>query len=456
MKIRDRLTLLFLLIVGLIMGISSMVIYFSSADYRRDEFYNRIYNKSNNTAKLLIEVDEVDLNLLKRIEKDNPASLPEEQTVIYNYRNQVLYSTDGYKRMAITNALLDKIRLAGEVKYKQGEYEIYGYLFIDKYDRFVVISGAIDQYGLSKLQNLLNVLIAVFIGSLLITFVTGLIFAKRALNPISKVIKQVDNIGITNLNARVEEGNGLDEIAQLAQAFNNVLERLETAFKVQKNFIANASHELRTPLTAITGHMEVTLRQVRSPEDYQKTIESALEDMKNLNNLSNKLLLLAQASAESVETGFVLVRLDEVLWQVASDLQKHNPHYKIQIVLEELDAEQMTVLGNEQLLKTAILNLMENGCKYSANHQVNISIIYLDGGPLLRFEDQGIGIAKEDIPHIFQPFLRGRNTHQIKGHGIGLSLVDRIAHLHKAQLWVWSSVNEGSRFEMHMKASKTI
>ena len=108
-------------------------------------------------------------------------------------------------------------------------------------------------------------------------------------------------IGVANLDARISEGNGKDELSQLAQTFNKMLERIESAFKTQKNFIANASHELRTPLTVITGHLEVILMNARKNEEYRKTIISVLGNIKNLNHISNRLLQLAQASSEFSE-----------------------------------------------------------------------------------------------------------------------------------------------------------
>jgi signal transduction histidine kinase len=123
----------------------------------------------------------------------------------------------------------------------------------------------------------------------------------------------------------VAEGTENDEISKLAHTFNNMLERLETAFKMQKNFIANASHELRTPLTTITGQLEVALMNVRTNTEYENIMYSVLEDIKNLNTASNRLLLLAQASSETSEIDFRPVRIDDVVWQGVAELRKRNP-----------------------------------------------------------------------------------------------------------------------------------
>jgi signal transduction histidine kinase len=264
------------------------------------------------------------------------------------------------------------------------------------------------------------------------------------------VIDQVDDISITSLDLRVAEGKEDDEISKLARTFNNMLERLETAFKMQKNFIANASHELRTPLTTITGQLEVALMNTRTIAEYEQIMHSVLEDIKNLNTASNRLLLLAQASSETSEVDFRPVRVDDVIWQGAAELRKRNPDYAISVSLDDAfkDEEQLIILGNEQLIKTALVNLMDNGCKYSENNQVRISIYPRGKQLILDFTDQGIGIEANDIPHIFEPFYRGKNTVSIRGHGIGLSLVERIIHLHRGQIQVFSLLEKGSTFEI--------
>jgi signal transduction histidine kinase len=448
MNIRNRLTFLFILIVAIIMTLSSVAIYLSSANHRKDDFNNRLLNKASSTAKLLIEVEEIDSELLKRIEKDNPTSLPKEKIIIYNYLNEILYSTDDENIIHVDKNLLDEIRLKGRKEFAQNEHEVLGFLFTDRYDRFIVIAAAEDIYGLRKLQNLRNILIIVFCGGIVLVTLAGWVYSARALRPISKVVNQVGEITIAKLDHRVDEGENKDEIALLAQTFNKMLDRLEASFKVQKNFIANASHELRTPLTAITGQLEVTLLNARSNEEYKQTIESVLEDIKKLNRLSNRLLLLAQTSTDEANHSFAAIRIDDLLWQCKDELIKRNLNYIINIDFDPaLDDEQkLTIAGDAQLVKVAFSNLMDNGCKYTPNKQVDIWVNYIKGHIIIQFKDQGIGIVDEDLHKIFEPFHRGRNTQNISGHGIGLSLVERIVRSHKGKIEIVSKPNAGSTF----------
>lgn len=456
MDIRKKLTYRFILIVAVILFFSCVAIYISSANYREENFYDRLINKARNTAKLLIEVEEVDAALLHRIEKDNPMSLPEEKIIIYNYKNQELFNTDNKNELQVGREFLDQIRLEGEIRYKHNGHEVIGFMFTDTYDRFVVIAAAKDIFGIRKLRNLRNILFFVFGSGIIAVSISGWIYAGRALSPISKVVERVNKISISSLNLRLDEGENNDEIAQLASTFNNMLDRLEKSFIMQKNFIANASHELRTPLTAITGQLEVELMKDRKAEEYRSTMVSVLEDMKNLNTISNRLLLLAQASSETSRVDFEPLRIDDILWQVQAELVKRHPDFNITINFSDKmeDEEQLIITGNTQLLKTALTNLMENGCKYSSNHSVEISVEPYTAHLFILFRDNGIGIDPEDIKLIFQPFTRGRNVIGYKGHGIGLSLVERIVQLHEGSITVESQPGAGSTFTLSFPYSQ--
>ncbi len=259
MNIRNRLIILFVSIVALILLATSVSVYFFSANNRHEEFYKRLENKARNTARLLIEVDEVTPEVLKRIEKDNPVSLPEEEIKIYDFHNRVLFSSDKEEFIRVDTALLDKVRLETEVRFNTGQYECLGFLFTDRYGHFVVITGAVDIYGQQKLANLRTIFFIVFGVAIIIILIAGYMYVGNALSPISKVISEVDDISATSLHRRLNVGKGKDEFSKLAITFNSMLSRLDQAFASQKTFIANASHELRNPLTAILGQIEVSL-----------------------------------------------------------------------------------------------------------------------------------------------------------------------------------------------------
>jgi signal transduction histidine kinase len=225
-----------------------------------------------------------------------------------------------------------------------------------------------------------------------------------------------------------------------------MLGRLETSFSMQKDFIANASHELRTPLTSINGQLDVLMMKDRTKEEYRVALGSVLEDIKSLIDLSNRLLLIARASAESSVNMFKKIRIDEVLWQAREEMIKHNINYCVNIRLDEslTDFDQMVADGDEYMLKVAVSNIIENGCKYSPDHTVEIKFGYQGNNIEVRFEDRGIGISAEDLRKVFEPFYRGNNTISYSGSGIGLTLVNRIIMNHKGTIRIDSEINRGT------------
>lgn len=454
MKIRQKLTLQFSLMAGVIMLLFSLTVYFASATYRRDDFYQRLESRAYSTARLLIEVDEIDTDLLNKIEEDNPISLPDEKIIILNYKNEILYSTDTRNVIIYDEDLLTRIRTSGEVRTKSGRYELMGILFPEEYNRFVVLSAARDIYGFDKLKNLRMILLLINGIFLILYYPAGWLFAARAFSPISRVIERVEEISIASLDLRLDEGNGKDELAHLAHTFNRMLDRLETAFDVQKDFISNASHELRTPLTAIRGQLEVLLMKERPAGDYRETTEAVLEDIRKLNRLLDRLLLMAHASSEGARAGFREVRIDEILWQAREELLKYERSYSVTIALDEKisDIENLIIRGDEQLLMSAVTNIMENGCKYSPDRSVRVFLSNDTKHISVGFTDNGPGIAEDEIERIFESFYRSKVTAAVRGHGIGLSLAKQIIDIHHGEITVYSRPGEGTTITLAFPA----
>jgi signal transduction histidine kinase len=446
MQIRARLTLQILLMSAIIMIVASTSIYLFSASYRKYDFNNRLRNKATNTAKLLFEVYNRDADLLLKFEKGNPVNLPNERITILDFLNDTIYTSDEHGDIAIRNDVLERIRLNKRVNYRQDNFEVTGILFTRGYLRYVIVAAATDDLGFLKLRNLKIILIIVCFVSLLMFFVAGWIYSGKALKPISHVIRQVEDISITSLNLRVPEGNGTDEIGRLAKTFNNMLERLEASFALQKEFIANASHELRTPLTSINGQLEVLMMKDRSTLEYRTALSSVLDDIKSLIDLSNRLLLIARTSAENPVNFKKKIRIDEIIWQVKDELKRFSKDCRINISIDDTltDPDHMLITGDEYLLKTAVSNIIDNACKYSSDHAVDIRLERFEKGIRLLFRDKGIGISEEDITKIFEPFFRGSNAGSVQGSGIGLPLVSQIIKIHNGRIKLTSKKGEGT------------
>jgi two-component system, OmpR family, sensor histidine kinase ArlS len=444
-KIRSKLTYLFVIIVGSLLIIFSIYIYYFSAEYREREFYTRLREKAVTTARLLIGPNQIDKNLLKALDQKDLTVFHSEEIMIFNHMDEEIYDS-GNDTIPITKQFLDHVRQHGEIKEKFGTTEIIGVLYKDHLNKYIVITSAVDKYGHSKQKNLLIILIVGCISGIAVVFFAGWFFSYRALKPMNDIVEQVDNITGTDLSKRVVSANNKDEIAHLTATFNSMLARLEKVFDAQKSFVSNASHELRTPLTSITGQIEVVLLKDRDKEEYKSVLNSVLEDIKDITEMSNALLELAKVTAESASPHWEPIRIDELLWEVKENLIKRKPDHKVEIHLSGIpeDESMLSIRGLQKLLFVAFYNLTENGCKFSFEKKVRISLDIQSDYIEIKFEDKGIGIDLKEQQTIFEPFYRASNAIHISGHGVGLSMTKKIIELHKGEIHIQSLVNQGT------------
>jgi signal transduction histidine kinase len=452
MKIRTKLALRFTVIVASILVLFALIIYYFSSVYRQEEFNMRLKRKANNSAKLLIEVKEVGHDLLKIIDKNINSALPEVSVKIFGPDNREIYDNKDTIPFVDNRAIISKVRQGKEIAYKEGHKEGVGVLYRDLSGDYVVLISAYDTFGLSKLENLRYILIFGLLGGVLLAMLMGWIYSAQALRPISVIIEEVKKISAFNLSQRLQVRNRADELGQLAVTFNRMLFRIERAFELQKGFVSNASHELRTPLTAISGQLEIALMKERSGEEYRDILTSVYDDIQKLNRLSNGLIDLAQANIDISKFTLEKIRMDELVWQAVREVGKRHPEYLSNIDIIDLPEEEnhLIVMGNEQLLISAIMNLIDNACKFSGNKQVNIELRIIDNSIRLVFTDNGIGISEVDLKNIFQPFYRGVNTKMYAGHGLGLALAQKIIAQHGGSLKVRSVINEFTTIEVNL------
>lgn len=452
MSIRTRLTWQFTIIVTSILVLFFAFIYFFYADFRKEEYYSRLNTKALTTARLLIEVQEIDHDLLKIIDKNAVNVLHNEKVVIYDQNNSLIYSSTDDRELHIDTSTIQKIRKQGRVEWVHQMNETLGITYDEGNTHYVIIASAFDVYGRRKVVNLRFILVACTLLGIAITFIAGRLFAGQALRPIANINQQVSGIGGDNLDSRVDEGDAKDEIAQLAINFNKMLNRIASAFALQKNFVHNASHELRTPLAAMISQLQVGLAKERTEEEYKNLLNSVLEDAERMKGLSNGLLELAQAEADKMGIRMQPVRIDEVLFSSQRDVLKANKERSVELAFSELpdQEEALIVMANEGMLRTLFINLIDNACKFSPDSKAVVSIAFANTKVLLSFNDNGIGIPAEEQDKIFMPFYRSDNARQFRGHGLGLSICKRIVKLHGGEIHVKSEPGAGSTFEVEL------
>ena len=452
MKIRLKLTLLFTALFAALLLVFATAIYFSNARDREESYYNRLRQQAVTKADLLLGA-KVQPSVLQLIYKNSLNSLPQEEVAVYDTSFNLLYHDAVYiDRVKETRGMIDSIVRLKEIHIFVRDLQAIGFLYHFGDKDYVVTSAARDIDGLAKLRNLRIALMVGFCGAILLTFLAGYLFSRQALQPVSQMVDKVEEITASHLDLRISEGRGKDEMAELAITFNRMLDRLENSFEAQRQFVSNISHELRTPLATIIGELEIAAKKGRTPAEYEELTRLILQDARRLVKLSNGLLDLAKASYDKAEIAFKEVRLDELLLDTRQAVLKSNPDYGVNIIFErEIEEDDfISVLGNEYLLKVAFTNLIDNGCKFSDDRESTVAISFHTKNVILRFSDTGIGISPEDIASIFTPFYRGANKKYAEGHGIGLSLTDKIIHLHQGSLSVASRVSEGTTFTVEL------
>jgi signal transduction histidine kinase len=199
-------------------------------------------------------------------------------------------------------------------------------------------------------------------------------------------------------------------------------------------------------VTSIIGQLEVTLLRDRNEKEYKTLVFSILDDMKKLKSIINGFFALAESDVDNTQNSFTKLRMDDLLFFAKDEILRHAKFFHIQIDFENIpdDENELMVMGSEHLLKLMVANLIDNACKFSDPPMVKIKIAFVNSSVRLRFMDNGIGIPNDDLKHIFQPLYRAKNAGAKSGHGIGLSIVKRIADIHDATIDIESELNIGT------------
>ncbi len=447
MNIKTRLAFQFTLIIAGILLLFSTLVYYFSYSTQLDKFRENLNNRAKNTAILLLNVAEVDSTLLTKIQqstfywqKEEIAVTDPENHLIYKIN--LHYLNDMTIRKNMTNDSISHFKIA------EKDGVCYKYAF--KNQTFHVFVMAYDNSRNGNLKDLKGILIWSTIFSIWIAVLLSYLFSKNAIKPISVIIKQVKKISYSELDTRLSEGNRKDEIAQLAITFNEMLRELEIAFKNQSDFVAHASHELRTPLTIMISESDFLLSHEHKTEEYKKHVSGLVNDLKELNRQLNTLLEIAQ-----INKGQVLqsseVRIDEIIFSAIQSVKANYPRRKIIPKIQYPENEkELVVYGNYGMLVIALRNLLDNACKFSQD-DVTVDITMVNEVVQVNIVDRGIGIPLDELDKIFQPFTRASNVKFIGGFGIGLSLVAKILDLHNTVVRVYSTIDEGTQFELQFK-----
>lgn len=304
---------------------------------------------------------------------------------------------------------------------------------------------------LRRVRNGLFVFVPIGLG---LAALAGYFLAQRSLRPLKELAETLDAITFSDLSARVKLRNERDEIGTLGRRFNSLLERLEDTFKLQRRFMADASHQLRTPVAVALTASQVTTRDSNaSLSDCRESLQIIERQMLQLRRAVEDMFFLSQADTASLKLDRREVYLDDAMAEAVRAAKTLASAKRQNLTLSKL--EEAKCLGDEDLLKQAVLTLLDNAVKFTPQGG-NIEVALLKRGPywVCSVTDNGMGISEAAQPHIFERFFRERRAgdQPAPGAGLGLAIAKSIVENHGGALTLVESRPGRTIFELAIPA----
>ncbi|MBI2758390.1 MAG: HAMP domain-containing protein [Chloroflexi bacterium] len=470
-SIRFRLTLWFVFILALVLGVFSAFIYFVEVRDLQLDSEARMQEKFAYTQNYFRGDQWQDSDLLSTNIPGNTTPLQKGDLIILIDTNGVILQNWG-EALVKSDSVISSLVYAGSQPHDLNVYEqtisvVNGnnqtvnkdYLFVitpilrgNLLMGYLVIGSPSDLN--SQMRRLKTALIFGSLAMLVIAFLGGLWLADRAMRPVATIAHTARNISESDLSRRLNM-RGRDELAKLAEIFDDMLARLQAAFDRQRRFIADASHELRTPLTIVNLEVGRALSSRRSAAEYQRTLQVVNAEGERMARLVNDLMTLARMDAGQTILQFEYLDLSDVALEAVERMSALAERQRIKLETGELP--ELQIRGDRQYLVQMISNLIENGIKYSgADKVVRVETDGTQDKATLRISDSGPGIPPEHLPHLFDRFYRvdaarSQNSDDPAsptGSGLGLSIVAWVVQAHNGNIKAESRVNEGTTFEI--------
>ncbi len=263
-------------------------------------------------------------------------------------------------------------------------------------------------------------------------YALGRRIAGAALLPTAEITAQAESITAGTLSERITAHADVEEFGRLVTVLNRMLDRLDGAFQVQRQFTADASHELRAPLTVLKGDIDVTLKRDRSAPEYRETLVRCREEVERLARLASDLLVLARSDAVVPLEHIAPLDFRALVQRVAARFESAATARGVTIAV---DAEDAAVSGDERMLERVVSNLVDNAVKHARPAGLVNVILTREAGTVLTVHDDGAGLPPEHLPHLFVRFFRGDPARRrSEGTGLGLAIARAGAEAHGGRL----------------------
>ncbi|MBI2095326.1 MAG: heavy metal sensor histidine kinase [Candidatus Omnitrophica bacterium] len=316
-----------------------------------------------------------------------------------------------------------------------------------KVEYIIQVGASLKPIG-EELGGIGRALFFLTLITLLITSWAGLLLVKITLSPVDRMVRRIRNIRSDNLDNRIQLPHTNDEIARLAETFNQMLARLDRSFVSQRQIVQDISHELKTPLTILRGQLEVALKKTRDPAEYEEILKSGLEEIESIRRIIDNLLTLARLDAQTSPLETEPVDLGALAASVIEDIRVLAGSKGVEVHFQ--NGQPATLSAHPIHLRRLLMNLLDNAVKYTpAGGKVTLDIGRSDKGAEIRVSDTGVGISEEHLPHLFDRFYRVDKVRQVgEGYGLGLSIAKSIVEAHHGRIEVGSKPGKGTTFRI--------
>jgi heavy metal sensor kinase len=316
----------------------------------------------------------------------------------------------------------------------------------------VLVAGPLEEVD-AVMRDFRNLLLFLIPAVLAVACLGGYWLSMRALRPVDEITRVAKSISVQNLSQRVAVPGTGDELQRMAEAWNEVLERLESSVQRIRQFTADASHELRTPLALIRGTAELALRRERSPEDYRNSLRSIEGEAERMTALTESLLLLARGDANNAQFPLAVTDLEGIVSRVIEQYQALATEKGIRLHGESIAP--VAAYADGAAIHRLLLILVDNAIKHTpAGGGVTLTVRQGEGSVVLSVADSGEGIPPDILPHIFERFYRSDPARSGGGgFGLGLSIAQAIAQAHGTPIQVESAPGAGARFTVALRAA---
>lgn len=453
-SIRVRLTLWCLLGFGSLLAGFSAYIYTSLARDLTQEFDTSLLRTAQSVSNYFAEF----------VERKNLSAGARETVREFQFERLGVAIFQGAQLLAADNPDTVAAITATKIFAVLGPSQMYAFVTHDRAPKRLVALAASAE-GLSyevvvmesleglegQLARVRRIILIGLPAALLLAAAGGYLLVRKSLQPVVTISGQAAHISAENLDERLKITNPKDELGRLAGVFNDLLSRLETSFRVMREFMADASHELRTPLAVIQGESDVALSREGTTSEYRGSLAVVNKQARRMARIVSDMLALARADAGHLQLPLEELYLNDLVEDCCRAAQALAAPKGVQLTYECY--QDISLRGNEELLKRMAVNLVDNAIRYTPSG--GSVLVKLAGDPAsvrLSVCDTGIGIPPECIERVFDRFYRVDESRARAGggSGLGLAIVKLAAESHRGSVHLTSEPGRGSTFTVSL------